>query len=145
MKKKNEFDFYTYHENRKCKYSKCQTPIADQEHATREFCPREELPDGSIKNCKDDYWAEIKKEANTIYKEMEMFHRLMSERLAHLYNLQLPEITVEILENMGIELSKSLLHFTEDTEVHFYFIDYKVTYNLFNKKIKITQHENEIF
>ena len=145
MIKKNDFDFHTFNNNRKCKYDKCKIPIADQEHATREFCPREVLPDGSIKNCKDDYWSEIKKEANTIYKEMELFHKMMAERLDHLYILNLPKITVEILESTGIELSKSLFHFTENEISYFYFIDYAVVFNPILKQIKIIKHENELF
>jgi hypothetical protein len=144
MKKVN-FDFYTYNDKRKCRYSKCLAPIADQEHATRQYCPREELPDGSVKNCKDDYWAELKKEANTVYKEMELFHKLMEERLSHLYNLNLPEITIEIIESTGIELPKSLMHFSKDETCFFYFINYVVTYNLIDKRIKITKHEIELF
>ena len=145
MKKNQDLDFYTYDENRKCKYPKCQEPIADQEHATREYCPREILPDGSIKNCKDDYWAEIKKEANTIYKEMELFHKLMADRLDHLFNLNLPNITLEIIESTGIELSKSLFHYTDKDISYFYFIDYFVTYNPINNQLKISKHENELF
>ena len=143
--KKINLDFYTYQNNRKCKYAKCQAPIADQEHATREYCEREVLPDGTVKNCKDDYWSEMKKDAKSIYKEMELFHKLMSDRLAHLYNLNLPEITIEILESTGIELSKSLFHFTEGPIADFFFINYKVSYDLSIKQLKITTHENEIF
>ena len=145
MKKKHQFDFHTFFDNRKCKFSKCQYPIADQEHATREYCPKEVLSDGTIKNCKDDYWAVIKKEANTIYKEMELFHKLMAERLDHLFSLNLPEITVDIIENTGIELSKSLFHFTENNISYFYFIDYAVVFNPIDNQIKITKHENELF
>jgi len=145
MKNNPNFDFHTFFDNRKCKFSKCQYPIADHEHATRKYCPKEVLPDGTIKNCKDDYWAVIKKEANTIYKEMELFHKLMAERLDHLFSLNLPEITVDIIENTGIELSKSLFHFTENNISYFYFIDYAVVFNPIDNKIKITKHENDLF
>ena len=145
MKNNPNFEFRTFFDNRKCKFSKCQYPIADQEHATREYCPKEVLPDGTIKNCKDDYWAVIKKEANTIYKEMELFHKLMAERLDHLFSLNLPKITVDIIENTGIELSKSLFHFTENNISYFYFIDYAVVFNPIDNQIKITKHENELF
>jgi hypothetical protein len=103
------------------------------------------LPDGSVKNCKDDYWADLKKEANTVYKEMELFHKLMEERLSSLYDLNLPEITIEIIESTGIELPKSLMHFSKDETCFFYFINYVVTYNLIDKRIKITKHEIELF
>ncbi len=145
MKKKHQFDFHTFFDNRKCKFSKCQYPIADQEHATREYCPKEVLPDGTIKNCKDDYWAVIKKEAKTIYKEMELFHKMMAERLDHLFILNLPTITVDILESTGIELTKSLFYRKENEISYFYFIDYFVTYNSINKQLKISKHENELF
>jgi len=145
MKKNYDLDFYTYDENRKCKYLKCQAPIADQEHATRQFCLRKVMPDGKIINCKDDYWAEIRKEANSIYKEMELFHKLMVERLDHLFNLNLPKITLEIIESTGIELSKSLFNYTEDDISYFYFIDYAVVFNPIDNQFKITKHENELF
>ena len=143
--KKEEFDFYTYNDDRKCRYSKCQAPIADQEHATRQYCPREELPDGSVRNCKDDFWSDLKKEANTVYKEMELFHKLMEERLSGLYDLSLPEITLDIIESTGIELSKSLMHFSKEGISYFYFINYVVTFNLIDKRLKITKHEVELF
>ena len=142
---KKDYDFYTYHNNRKCKYSKCQAPLADQLSASREYCIREELPDGSIKNCKDDYWSDLKKEANTIYKEMELFHKMIAERLDHLFNLNLPVITIEIIESTGIALSKSLFHYTENDISYFYFIDYFVTFNPINKQFKISKHENQLF
>lgn len=145
MKKNYVFDFHTFFNNRKCKFLKCSAPIADQEHATREFCPRVVLPDGSIKNCKDDHWAEIKKEANSIYKEMELYHKMIADRLDHLFNLNLPNITLEIIESTGIELSKSLFHYTDNDISYFYFIDYFVTYNPINKQLKISKHENELF
>ena len=142
---KDIYNFYTYYKNRKCKYSLCQAPIADQEHATREFCPRDILSDGTIKNCKDDYWSDLKKEANSIYKKMELFHKMMTERLEHLYNLNLPLINLEIIESTGIELSKSLLHYTENDISYFFFIDYIVIYNPIHNEIKISKHENEFF
>ncbi len=145
MKKNHDLDFYTYDDNRKCKYPKCQAPIADQEHASREFCSRVVLPDGSIRNCKDDYWAEVKKEANTIYKEMELYHKMIADRLDHLFNLNLPNITLEIIESTGVHLSKSLFHYTENDISYFYFIDYFVTYNPINNQLKILKHENELF
>ena len=140
-----ELDFYTYEKNRKCKNPQCKAPIPDQEHATRQYCPRQELPDGSIKNCKDDFWSLMKKEAQSIYKEMEMFHKLMEERLSLLYDLKLPKITVDILDKTGIDLCNALLHCENDDIHKFYFLNYCVTYNLFNKQIKIIKHENELF
>ena len=145
MKKNQVLDFHTYVDNRKCKYPKCQAPIADHEHATREFCPRKVMPDGTIINCKDDFWAEIRKEANSIFKEMELFHKMIAERLDHLFNLNLPVITLEIIESTGIALSKSLFHYTEKDNSYFYFIDYFVTFNPINKQFKISKHENELF
>jgi len=142
---KEQINYYTYKENRKCRYSKCQTPIADQAHATREFCPRELLRDGTVKNCKDDYWTSIKKEANSVYKEMELYHRMTEERLAHLYELKLPQITIEILDSIGIELSKSLMQYSIAETSYFYFINYLVTLNIINKQFNISKHENELF
>ena len=49
----------TYYKNRECKF--CKKKISDQAHALFEFCKPEKWEDGSIKNCKDDYWKAIKK------------------------------------------------------------------------------------
>lgn len=140
-----EEDIYTYHDLRKCRYSKCGAPIADQAHATRLFCAREELPDGTIRNCKDDYWSEIKKQTNSVFHTLESFHKLMEERLAHFFELNLPDISLDVIEQTGIELCKSLIQITKDDTSYFYFINYAVTYQLPNKNFKIIQHENNLF
>ena len=49
----------TYYKNRECRF--CKKKISDQAHALFEFCKPEKWEDGSIKNCKDDYWKAIKK------------------------------------------------------------------------------------
>jgi hypothetical protein len=141
---KNESDFRTYQNGRICLH--CFTDIPDQEHGARIFCPRVVLPDGSIKSCKDDYWAENRKNENSIYKIMNAFHAQARAVLMKLHQLHLPEITPEILDSAGIQLNKCLLHNMNETgEIIFHFLDYAVSVHPTLNNIKIFKHETELF
>lgn len=134
----------TYHSNRKCGH--CGKPIADQEHASRIYCPRKQYDDGSIENCKDAFWGEIKKTETDIYKRMVRYHKEVSDRLQHLYDLNLPEITLQVLDNTGIYFKKCLLRTeTDDGLLAFYFVGYVIFVNPINNQLKINKHDEELF
>ena len=104
------------------------------------------LPDGSIKSCKDDYWAENRKKEYEVYKRMNDFHGQARAVLMQLYQLRLPEITPDILDSAGIQLNKCLLHNVNETgEIIFYFFDYAVSVHATLNNMKIFKHENELF
>ncbi len=141
---KNETDFRTYHDGRICLF--CSTDIPDQEHNARIFCRRLELPDGSIQSCKDDYWAELRKNEHDIYKKIQLFHKQISGVLQQLHQLNLPEITFDILDSTGIHLNRCLLHNTDETgSIIFHFVDYAISIHPTLNNIKIFKHERDLF
>lgn len=137
-------ELVTYILGRSCHH--CKEPISDQEHAARIFCTRRVFSDGSVKNCKDDYWAEIRKNESDIYKKMERYHKETSARLQYLYDLNLPEITHDILDNVGIYLSRCINRKQENNDLLiFYFIGYAISVHPITNRIKIFQHDAELF
>lgn len=136
-------NFYTYKNGRKCRH--CGAPLADQLNKRREFCPREVLPDGTVKNCKDDYWSQIGELEKTPFQNMLHYHRSCSETLEHLYQLNLPQITLETLEQVGIDLCRCAKHEFVDGEDRFYYIGYCLTVKPDFSIINLTIHHENIF
>lgn len=133
----------TYKDNRKCEH--CGSPIADQEHKAQKFCTKGIYADGSIKNCKDQFWSEQRREQKDIYQAMVAYHRSCYDTLHHLYNLNIPEITLEHLEQMGVDLSKSAVHRTIGNDHLFYYFGFYVSVNSINHKIQIHHHYDKLF
>ena len=128
---------------RACKF--CDEPIADHEHASRIFCPKIILPDGSIQNCKDDFWAETRKNESDIYKIIALYQKNLSFILKSMYELNLPEITFETLDSVGIRLNRCLYRSPEENDMMaFCFVDYSVTIHSKTNTIKIIQHDQEL-
>jgi hypothetical protein len=145
MNKNNTIDlaFLTFIMGKACKY--CDKPIADHEHASRIFCPKIILPDGTIQNCKDDFWAEIRKNESDIYKIIAIYQKKASTILGYIYELNLPEISFEIIDSTGIHLNKCLYRSSEENYMMtFYFVDYSVTIHSKTNLIKIIQHDQEL-
>ncbi|QNA46459.1 hypothetical protein [Lacibacter sediminis] len=134
---------YTYLENRRC--LNCGSPIADQVHKTKKFCAKETYSDGTTKNCKDQYWSEQRREAKSIFKAMEIYHQSCSESLHQLYGLDLPEITMEHLEHMGIDLGRSAVHRVFDNEHRFFYFGFFISVNTITHKIQIHPHNEKLF
>jgi hypothetical protein len=145
MNKNNTIDlaFLTFIMGKACKF--CNEPIADHEHASRIFCPKIILPDGTIQNCKDDFWAEIRKNESDIYKIIAIYQKKASTILGYIYELNLPEISFEIIDSTGIHLNKCLYRSSEENYMMtFYFVDYSVTIHSKTNLIKIIQHDQEL-
>lgn len=134
---------FTFHENRKCLH--CGSPIADQVHKAQKFCGKETYADGTTKSCKDQYWSEQRRESKSIFKVMEMYHQSCSESLYQLYNLNLPEVTLDHLEQMGIDLGRSAAHRVVDNEQRFFYLGFYVSVNTFTHKTKIHPHDEILF
>jgi hypothetical protein len=134
---------YTFQDKRKCLY--CGTPIADQTHKMQKFCSKEIYADGSIKNCKDRFWTEQRRNDRSLFTSIEAYHRSCSESLYQLYNLDLPYLTLDHLTDMGIDLSKCLLHRISGSEQQFFYIGFCVRVNSFNKQPQIQPHNEQLF
>jgi hypothetical protein len=134
---------YTYSEQRKCVH--CGAPIADQAHKTQKFCSREIYSDGSIKNCKDQFWTEQKKQAKSEFLGMETYHRSCSGTLNELYNLSPPALTVDDLEQMGVDLSRCACRKLIKREHRFYYFGFYISLTSNSKNITITPHNDKLF
>lgn len=134
---------YTFIENRKCLH--CCSPIADQVHKAQKFCTRQEYADGRVKNCKDQFWSEQRRESKTVFKSMELYHKSCSESLHQLYNLNLPEVTLEHLEQIGIDLSRSAVHRVSENEQRFFYLGFYISVNTITNETQIHPHNENLF
>jgi hypothetical protein len=128
----------TYKSNRKC--LQCGAAIADQEHGLQKFCAKQTLVDGSIKNCKDDYWSQLRKEEMTPYLKIAYFNRDQTERTALLYNTKGEKVLVEDLNQYGINLNRPVEFKLEKNKYTFYFHQYAIE-QLPDNYFKIFTHE----
>jgi hypothetical protein len=137
-------NYYTYDQGRKCLH--CNNPIADQIHKTRVYCPRVVLPDGSIQNCKDDYWAMLKSAEKNMDNLPAEYHKKIKETLAYLFDLNLPVMTYDILDSTGIRLDYSLhTAQNENGSMVFYFSGYAIVVGPKNDTLKLINHDTELF
>ena len=136
--------YYTYLNDRHCLH--CGTPIPDQARKSRIYCEREVLPDGSIRNCKDDYWSEIRSVITAEDNKLVAYHQQISQAIGSLMRLNLTEYEIDMLDNVGIRLDSFLqMESCEDGTVNFYFIDYCINVKTSDYKLKISKHDRELF
>lgn len=134
---------YTFIENRKCMH--CGSPIADQLHKAQKFCSKETYSNGTTKNCKDQFWIEQRKQEKGTFAGMESYHRSCTDTLMYLYNLNGPEITLEILEQMGIDLGRSAAHRKVGSEQRFFYLGFYVSVNTNTNQTQIHPHNENLF
>lgn len=134
----------TYKIGRLCKY--CEKPIADHEHATRIFCKRAVLPDGSIKNCKDDFWAENRKEKNDEFSRMMDYHKEIFEKLWFAYYLGQKQMTADELFKLGIHLSRRLdAKINADGSHSHFFVGHELIVKTNSNIITIKKYDGNLF
>jgi hypothetical protein len=128
----------TYIENRKCAH--CGTPIADQSHGLRKFCPREVLSDGSIKNCKDEYWSAINREQLEPFITVAYFQKQQFENLEGLHKAKGESVVLEDINKWGVDLSRPLKFKIQENQYTWWFHHYGIK-QLPNNQFKIFTHE----
>lgn len=96
---------YTYYKNRECRF--CKNKISDQTHALIEFCKREVMEDGSIKNCKDDYWAARRRLEDAPYRKIAAYHKQMLSCIEMLLQNKGSKVTITDIDKYGITLLKA--------------------------------------
>lgn len=133
----------TYAENRRC--LQCGSPIADQTHKAQKFCSKELYSDGTTKCCRERFWSEQRRGSNEVFKNMKMYHESCSESLHQLYNLNFPELSVDHLTDMGIDLSKCAGHRVVDSEQQFFYLGYYVAVNTQTNHTQIYPHHENLF
>ncbi|CAN5752496.1 hypothetical protein BH11BAC3_BH11BAC3_19770 [soil metagenome] len=133
-------NYLTFKLSRKCQF--CNKAIADQKHAATKFCEWEELPDGSIKSCKDDYHAEKNKLKNIPYQEIVEFHKTTSERICQLLKDKGDTASIDQLDMFAIDLNRRVRTVNPASQkTIFYFVDYALT-RINETTFKITTHDN---
>ncbi|RYY49984.1 MAG: hypothetical protein EOO06_05260 [Chitinophagaceae bacterium] len=131
------YSFQTYEKGRKCKF--CQTSIADQAHGLTEYCEREVLEDGSVKSCKDDHNALLRKQSDEPYLQLTAFQKRMSGALTSLYKAIGEKVTLEQLNQYGIELHRAQRLEIQGGLLTFYFIHFKLE-QLTSTTFKLSKH-----
>ncbi len=129
---------YTYKLGRKCEH--CDAPIADHIHKLRTHCPREVMPDGSIKNCKDDKHTEIKAKNNPPFDAISKHHKKMHCQINLLINKIGDEVSIEDLNKYGIQLHRPVQFRKEGDRFIYFFVGFKIT-QLGNNHYKIEHHD----
>ena len=118
----------------------CDSPIADQAHASTKFCPRFVLPDGSIQSCKDDYHSPKRKDANLPYKRIADYHKDAHRRINSLVKAKGDTVSIEQINQYGIRLNRPIEFVVDAKQVTTcYFVEYAFA-QLPNKQFKISKH-----
>lgn len=112
-----EYDFYTYLLRRKCLY--CNKEIPDQAHKTQKYCKREELPDGSIRSCRDDFNAILRRALYLPYKKIVEHHKQTDIEIIKLLDEHGEKVTTELINRSGINLKRPF-EFEVDNKTGFY-------------------------
>jgi len=137
---KNDSLGYTYENKRACLF--CGKRIPDQWHKTIKYCPRTVLEDGTIENHKDDYHSKYSKPLNKPYKFIAAYHKGVHERIEALFNVVGNVVTIEDVDNFGIDLSRPFqFKVSKDQLYKFYFHEFLIE-QLPNNQYKISQHES---
>jgi hypothetical protein len=118
------YSFYTYDRGRKCKF--CEEPIADQVHGLQEYCEREVLEDGSVKSCKDDHNAELRKATDEPYLTELAFQKQTTRALDALYAARGEKVSLEQLNQYGIQLNRAQKMEMQSGLPIFYFIHHRI-------------------
>jgi hypothetical protein len=130
---------YTYFDRRRCNY--CGAPIEDQASKSRKFCRREDLPDGTVQCCKDDFHTEKNKDVQSILRRIGIYHRLMNERIAHLFSVKGENVSLEDINRAGINLYRPVQFKYINEMYKGWFLDYLIEQQNADK-FKISTHEH---
>lgn len=128
----------TYLDNRKCDH--CGEPIADQEHGLQKFCPRQVLSDGTIKNCKDDYWSSKRRAAMEPFMAIAYLQRAQFDAIDNLFKTKGEIVTLEDLNRSEIDLGKPVQFVNKNSQYTWWFHFYGIQQQP-NNHFKIFTHE----
>ncbi len=128
---------YSYTNNRKCLH--CATPIADQAHASRKFCHREKLDDGTIKCCKDDFHSAKNKDTEDRLRSLALFHKKMHQRIEALVKANGYTVEHEQINRYRINLFRPVQFEFIDGMYKGWFLEYMIE-RTGEKKYKISKH-----
>ena len=96
----------TFNSGRACHF--CGQPIADQAHAAQKYCKRTVRTDGTVKCCKDDHHAKLRKQQDAPFKRIAEYHRTAYANIHRLYKAKGEYVTAEDINRHGIDLNRRL-------------------------------------
>ena len=139
MNRYKNFIKLTFNLNRACR--QCGQPIADQEHATREFCDKYYDETGKVYDCKTDFHRENDKPERDAHRSLINYHKEIANRINQLLVNKGEIVKTGDLDAFNIELSKSLEYsIKENGEMTSIFIGYNIISNPLTNNHKIIQH-----
>lgn len=130
----------TFDNNRHCLY--CEKPIADQEHAAREFCKKFYDDLGKVHDCKTAYHRTNDKPEREIHSNIIRDHKFFAKQITEMIIKKGYEVTTDDLNAYDIVLSDSIrLEIKKDGTAISHFLQYMITSNPITNKHKIIKHE----
>ena len=118
------------------------SPIADQEHAAREFCETTHDENGKVKDCKTAFHRMADAEEREKYRQIISNQKFIKEQLEVLISKKGDEVLTEDLDAYDIELSNPINYEISSAGVlTSYFLKHKIISNPITQKHKIEHHE----
>ncbi len=130
----------TFQLGRKCRM--CDSPIADQEHAAREFCEVTYDENGKVKDCKTAFHRMIDADEREKHRQIINTQKFIKEQLDLLISKKGDEVLTEDLDAYDIQLSLSISHEISPSGIlTSHFLKHTIISNPISKKHKIQAHE----
>lgn len=129
----------TFYDGRECDY--CFEKIADQEHATRRFCPKRKDEQGNIVDCKSEFHREQNAPEKVVHVELINKHKGIAKRIDELLLKKSSEVLLSDLDAYDIELTSCLDYLLKPNGVlTSIFLEHTIVTNPISKTHKITQN-----
>ncbi len=130
----------TFEKNRKCLH--CGEPIADHEHATREFCEKFYDECGKVHDCKTDYHRINDKPERLNHSNLINHHKSITNRISGMVLKKGYTVSTDDLDAYDISLADSLRFEMEcDGTLISYFLEHLIISNPITNQHIIKEHE----
>jgi hypothetical protein len=128
---------FSYDLGRQCKH--CGAPIADQDHATREFCPTSIDQFGNNRDCKTAYHRENDKPLRDLISNLISKQKALSSRIDFLIKKYGYTVSTEQLDTYEINLTECINYsIAEDGILTSIFLKHTIISNPINDIHKIS-------
>jgi len=131
---------FSYHLKRACRF--CKAPIADNAHATTEFCPKTYDENGKVRDCKTSYHRENDKPEREIQAEYNSRNKAIKSRIEFLLKKHGDLVTTEMLDMYEIDLTECMKYKIDPSGIlTSYFLNYQIISNPFSNTHKINLYD----
>jgi len=132
---------FTYELGRQCK--QCHAPIADNDHASREFCPVTVDQFGNIRDCKTTYHRENDKPTRDLIAKLIAKHKGICSRIDFLIKKHGAEVSTEQLDTYEINLHDCIEYsISKEGILTSVFLKHVIISNPITQIHKISYHES---